>query len=168
MRVERSIVLPTTPAEAWRVLMDWERQPDWMADADRVTVVSPRRYGSGVELEVHTRVLGVPALTERIQVIGWDPPRRLVIRHGKPVAGTGTWALVRVDGGTRFTWVEEARLAAPVVGGLAAAAYAPVVRRLMRRSMERLRRHVIALGPADPRPDTNGLDPDGNRDLDMA
>ena len=75
-------MLPTTPEEAWAVLVDWERQADWMLDADRVDVVSPQREGVGVRLAVKTRLFGVPAFTEPMEVTVWDPPRRLEIRHG--------------------------------------------------------------------------------------
>ncbi|HVD69665.1 MAG TPA: SRPBCC family protein [Actinomycetota bacterium] len=148
MQVERTVVLPTTPADAWSVLMDWERQADWMLDADSVTVLSDRREGIGVRLAVRTRLLGVPAFVEPMEVTDWDPPRRLEIRHGSLVSGAGTWTLERVEGGTLFTWREDIELAVPLVGGLAARCYRPVMRALMGRAMEGLRRHVIAVGPA--------------------
>ena len=127
--------------------MDWERQADWMLDADAVTVVSEQREGVGVRLAVKTRIAGLPAFTEPMEVVGWDPPRRLQIRHGSLVAGTGVWILVPVVGGTRFTWSEDVSLAVPVVGELAARVYAPVMRMLMGRAMAGLRAHVIAMGP---------------------
>jgi carbon monoxide dehydrogenase subunit G len=148
VRIEREIVLPVPPAEAWSVLMDWERQADWMLDADSVTVVSDEREGVGVRLAVRTRILGIPAFTEPMEVTGWDAPRRLEIRHGSLVAGTGTWVLEPVDGGTRFTWREDIRLAVPAVGGLAARLYRPVMRVLMGRAMDGLRAHLVATGPA--------------------
>src|SRR5580765_7747786 len=77
MHVERAIVLPTTPRGAWSVLVDWERQADWMLDADRVEVVSDLREGVGVRLAVRTRLLGVPTFTEPMEVTVWEPPRRL-------------------------------------------------------------------------------------------
>ncbi len=44
-------------------------------------------------------------------------------------------------------WIEDIRLAVPVVGELAAALYRPVMRMLMGRAMDGLRRYVIATGP---------------------
>jgi len=128
--------------------MDWERQADWMLDADSVTVVSDRREGIGVRLAVRTRLFGVPAFVELMEVTAWEPPRRLEIRHGGLVSGMGTWTLESVDGGTAFTWREDIELAVPFVGALAVRCYRPVMRALMGRAMEGLRRHVIALGPA--------------------
>lgn len=146
--VEREIVLPVPVEEAWTVLLDWERQPAWMLDADRVTVLSEQREGVGVRLAVRTRLLGVTAFTEPMEVTVWDPPRRVEMRHGPPVAGTGTWILEPIEAGTRFTWREEVRLALPGVGELLAAPYRPVMRWLMGRAMQGFRGFLIATGPA--------------------
>jgi len=152
VRVERAITLPVRREEAWGVLVDWERQADWLRDADRVDVTSPQREGPGVTLAVRTRLFGIPAFSEPIEVIDWDPPHVLEIRHGGPVAGTGRWTLEPVEGGTLFGWVEEVRLEVPVVGELAAVAYAPIMRLLMGRAMEGLRRYLIAAGPEGTAP----------------
>ena len=119
-----------------------------MLDADRVEVVSQEREGVGVRLAVRTRILGLPAFTEAMEVIGWEPPRRVVLRHGGLVEGEGTWALTPEPGGTRFDWTEDVRLRIPVVGEVAAWLYAPVLRWLMRRGARGLREAVIASGPA--------------------
>jgi polyketide cyclase/dehydrase/lipid transport protein len=147
MRISVETSLPCPPGEAWAILLDWERQSDWMLDADRVEVVGDRREGVGVRLLVRTRILGLPAFTEPMEVIAWDPPRRLAVRHGAIVVGEGTWVLDPEQGATRFTWTEDVRLGVPIVGELAALAYAPILRRLMRRAAAGLRRRVIDAGP---------------------
>lgn len=147
MLVRVGTSLPCTPEEAWAILLAWERQADWMLDADRVEVVSQEREGVGVRLAVRTRILGLPAFTEAMEVIGWEPPRRLVLRHGGLVAGDGTWTLTPEPGGTRFDWTEDVRLRIPAVGGAAAWLYGPVLRWLMRRGAGGLREAVIASGP---------------------
>ena len=118
-----------------------------MLDADRVEVVSAHREGVGVRLAVRTRILGLPAFTEPMEVIGWEPPRRLVLRHGGLITGEGTWTLSPEPGGTLFVWVEHVRLRLPVVGEAAARLYAPALRWLMRRAAAGLRAAVIASGP---------------------
>lgn len=148
MEVVRRIVLPCPPDDVWAVLSDWEHQADWMLDADRVSVLSDVREGVGVRLAVRTRLFGVPAFTEPMTVVGWDPPVELRIRHGGLVRGEGTWRLDPVVDGTLFTWTERVRLAVPLVGELAARAYAPVMGALMRRATTRLRSSVIASGPS--------------------
>jgi polyketide cyclase/dehydrase/lipid transport protein len=139
--------LPCSPDEAWATLLAWERQADWMLDADRVEVVSAHREGVGVRLAVRTRILGLPAFTEPMEVIGWEPPRRLVLRHGGLIAGEGTWTLTPEPGGTWFVWTEDVRLEMPILGEPAARLYAPALRWLMRRAAAGLRAVVIASGP---------------------
>jgi hypothetical protein len=118
-----------------------------MLDADRVEVVSAHREGVGVRVAVRTRILGLPAFAEPMEVIGWEPPRRLILRHGGLIEGEGTWTLTPEPGGTRFVWTEDVRLRVPVVGEAVARLYAPVLRRLMRRAAAGLRGTVIASGP---------------------
>lgn len=148
MRVEQEIVLPATAVEAWSVLVDWERQADWMRDADKVAVLTAHREGIGVRLSARTRVFNVPAIRELLEVVAWEPPRRLVVAHRRFVNGSGEWRLDPDPGGTRFTWVEDVRLAIPVVGELALRLYRPFLRMLMDRGMRDLRRRLIATGPA--------------------
>jgi len=148
MTVERSIDLPCRIEEAWAVLTRWERQADWMLDADEVVVRSSQREGVGVRLDVHTRLFQVPAFVEPMEVVAWDPPRSLTIAHGGAVRGLGTWRLTPTQAGTRFIWTEDVALAVPVVGTLAAAIYAPMLRVLMGRAQRGLRALIIASGPA--------------------
>jgi len=82
VRVRVQASLPCPVEEAWGTLLVWERQADWMLDADRVEVVGGLREGVGVRLAVRTRILGLPAFAEPMEVVGWDPPRALRLRHG--------------------------------------------------------------------------------------
>ena len=147
MRITRSIDLPCDADEAWHVLTDWERQADWMRDADAIVVTSAERTGTGVTLEVRTRLFQIPAFTETIAVTSWHPPSALTIEHGPPVRGRGEWSLTPIAEGTRFMWIEDVELEAPVLGWLLTACYAPVLGVLLRRSMQRLRSTIIARGP---------------------
>ena len=129
------------------MLTDWERQADWMRDADRVEVRSAHREGLGVLIAVSTRVLNIPAFTEQLEVVAWDPPHRLRIAHRSAIRGTGDWILEPFVGGTRFTWIEDVTLPWGVVGRAALRTYRPFLRHLMRGTMEDLRRSLIAAGP---------------------
>lgn len=146
MRVESEVVLPVPPAAAWAALTDWERQAEWMRDADRVEVISSQRSGVGTTVAVKTRVLGVPLFTERLEVVSWDPPRELRIAHRSFIRGTGTWALEPAGGGTRFRWIEEIALPVPVLGELALRVYRPFMRHLMGGAMRDLQVWVVAAG----------------------
>jgi hypothetical protein len=148
VRVRVGTTLPCTLEEAWATLLAWERQADWMLDADRIEVIGEQREGVGVRLAVRTRILGFPVFTDPMVVVGWDPPRRLVLRHGSIVVGEGTWLLDPEPDGTRFVWVEDVRLGVPLVGELAGRLYAPVLRWLMGRACDGLRSAVIGSGPS--------------------
>jgi hypothetical protein len=147
VRIERWVDLPCPQADAWEVLTRWERQPDWMLDAVRIDVRSEHRTGPGVRLDAHSRLFQLPAFTEPMEVVDWDPPSRLVIAHGAPLRGRGTWTLTAIDAGTRFTWTEEFALGVPLVGAAAAALYGPVARWLMGRSQRALKALILASGP---------------------
>ena len=146
MRLAVEAVLPAPPERVWTVLLDWERQADWMKDADSVRVISAHREGVGVRVAVRTRLFNVPLFTEVLEVVAWEPPRYLLMAHGGLVRGTGKWALQADPGGTRFTWTEEIALAVPLVGGVAAQLYGPFLRRLMTGGVRRLREVVLG-GP---------------------
>ncbi len=148
MRIERSIVLPCPIEEAWDVLTNWERQADWMLDADEVIVRSEHRTGVGVRLDVRTRLFQIPAFVEPMEVTAWDPPSSLEIAHGGLVVGLGVWALESENGKTRFTWAEDVALRIPIAGALAARCYAPVLRVLMGRAQRGLKALIVASGPA--------------------
>lgn len=142
MRVRSSAILSVPVDRAWEALLRWEEQPRWMKDADSVRVLTSAREGIGVEIAVRTRVLNVPLFTERLEVVGWEPPRRLVIAHRSFVRGTGTWTLEPDPSGSRFEWIEELSLPVPLFGELALLAYRPYMRRLMRGALEGLGRYV--------------------------
>ncbi|MEA2555847.1 MAG: hypothetical protein QOI60_1178 [Actinomycetota bacterium] len=138
MRVSRSVEIPASPAVVWAVLLDWERQPEWMRDADRVEVRSTAREGLGVLIAVKTRVFNVPLFTELLEVVGWAPPTLLVMAHRSGIRGRGEWLLEETAGGTRFTWTEDLGLPVPLMGEVALMVYRPFMRWLMRGAMDDL------------------------------
>jgi uncharacterized protein YndB with AHSA1/START domain len=142
MRLAVEVGLPVAPAEVWDALVAWETQAAWMRDADSVRVESDTRAGVGTTIAVKTRVLNVPLFTERLEVVAWEPPHRLVMAHRSFIAGTGTWDVQPAGSGSRFRWMEEISLPVPLLGELALAAYRPVMRRLMSGSMAALRRRI--------------------------
>src|SRR5437764_9611292 len=104
MKVSATVLVPGRAEALWDRLAAWERQPEWMVDAVSVRVVSPERAGPGTRIAVRTRVLGLPALTDVLEVTEWEPPRRLVMARSGFVRGSGTWLLEDDGAGTRFTW----------------------------------------------------------------
>jgi hypothetical protein len=144
VRVDVEAILPATPDRAWSVLTDWERQPEWMRDADSVRVLTPARQGVGVRIAVKTRIFGLTVFTEILEVVEWRPPERLAVRHAGFVRGNGEWRFDLDVAGTRYRWSEELFLPVPVIGELALRVYRPFMRRLMRGAVDDLRRSLAA------------------------
>lgn len=154
MRISEEIELPVDAVEAWRVLLTWEDQARWMKDASWVRVRSPQREGVGTKIAVKTLLFGIPAFVEPMEVIAWDPPRSLRMRHGSLVKGTGEWTLEPSQGehdvpSCRFIWTEDIQLNVPIVGELAAKVYSRFMRHLMRGSLTGLRR-FLETPPQEP------------------
>ena len=144
MRVEASRELAAPPERVWSTIERWEEQSRWIGDAVWVRLLTTERAGLGIRIEVKNRVLHVPLFTEQLEVVGWEPPRRMVMAHRSFVRGTGIWSLEPVDGSTRFTWTEELSLPIPILGELALLVYRPFLRRLMRGSLANLQGVVAA------------------------
>jgi Polyketide cyclase / dehydrase and lipid transport len=144
MRVEASRNLPTAPERVWSTIERWQEQSRWIRDAVWVRLLTTERAGVGTRIEVKNRVLHVPLFTEQLEVVGWEPPRRMVMAHRSFVRGTGIWSLEPVDGSTRFTWTEELSLPIPILGELALLVYRPFFRRLMRGSLANLQGVIAA------------------------
>ena len=148
LNVSTEIGVPAPPDDVWRLLVDWRSQSTWMRDADEVAVESHRSAGVGTIVAVRTRVLGVPLFTDRLEVVAWEPPRRLVVAHRSLIRGTGEWLLLASGAGSRFRWTEDVWLPPRTVGELVLMAYRPLLRRLMERSSMALRARVEGEPPA--------------------
>ena len=136
---EASVELRLAPEVAWDVVMDWERQSNWMLFT-RVWGAENDGVGIGGGVAARTSVGGV-GFTDDMVITHWDPPRECTVKHlGKIVRGTGTFTIEpRVSGsGSTFTWSEDV---VPPLGRLGAFAW-PVVRPafevMMRISLKRL------------------------------
>ena len=152
MRITREAHLPADPEAVWRVLTDWERQPEWMVDAAWVRVIGAQREGAGVRFRARTKILGISLLTETLTVSVWEPPRRLVVTRPGFIKGRGEWNLVPASTGTRFVWVEDLVIPIPLLGELALWCYRPILYLLMGRSMKSLAGSVRSIrSPSDRR-----------------
>ena len=146
---EASVELGLAPEVAWDMVMDWERQSNWMLFT-RVWGTENDGVGIGGGVAARTSVGGV-GFTDDMVITHWDPPRECTVKHlGKIVRGTGTFAIEpTVFGsagpdrgpsafGSTFTWSEDV---VPPLGRLGAFAW-PVVRPafevMMRISLKRL------------------------------
>lgn len=155
-RVEERIHIHSSVEHVWSVLIDWERQPEWMQDAKDVVVISDVREGVGVTIRCPTNIVAGLTVTDEMVVTEWVPLRRIAVRHtGKVIRGHGAFELkpTRRDGGqpgTLFTWWEEVEAPLGRVGERIASWFAvPYVSMVFRRSLRALKDHVEARAGAE-------------------
>ncbi len=137
-RIVVSVHIPAPPAQVWRRLADLAAHADWMADAERVEFVGGQTRGVGTRMRVHTRV-GPLRTVDVMEVVAWDEPRSLAVRHLGAVTGEGRFDLSPAAGGTAVTWTEDLSFPRRLGGALAGFVARPLLRRLWRRNLQRLR-----------------------------
>ena len=140
MRLEVEAVSAAPRALVWDLLTDWERQPEWMVDAEAVEVVSARREGVGVTLRCPTDLFGV-TVEDVMRVTRWEEQRRVDVVHlGRIIVGTGVFELHDGPGGTtRIVWWEEIDPPLGAVGRWGAERIVlPLIRRIFQRSLTQL------------------------------
>ncbi|MDP8960861.1 MAG: SRPBCC family protein [Actinomycetota bacterium] len=152
MRVEVACEMVAPPRIVWGLLVDWERQAEWMVDARAVEVTSVVRRGVGVRLRVPTRVLGM-TVEDVLEVTAWEEPRRLGVRHiGALASGMAAFELVASQQGTWVVWWEEIEVPLGVVGELGARLLVrPYLARLFRRSLDNFARLCREEAASTPR-----------------
>jgi uncharacterized membrane protein len=149
----RTLVVIDAPIDrVWAIAADIERQPVWMRDMRRVTLLTDGPVGVGSRALSTVRMLGI-AVTDPVTITEWQPPTRFAIRHEGRWSGGGVITLeAGVDGTTTVVRWEET-LRAPILPDLAAALQAPIFRAVFQADLVRLKRLVEtgdASGPESP------------------
>jgi uncharacterized membrane protein len=136
------------PREAvWAVVRDIASHPTWMKDAVAIRFTSPRQNGVGATFDCDTRV-GPFAMTDRMEVTEWREGRVMGIHHVGLVQGTGRFTLHRARGGrTRFRWSERLRFPLWLGGPITGVVARPVLRRVWKGNLRRLKLRVEAALP---------------------
>jgi uncharacterized protein YndB with AHSA1/START domain len=135
-------------AAVWAVLVDIERQPEWMLEMKAVRLVTPGPIGVGTRGEADVRIFGL-GVSDPVEVVEFVPPFRFGIAHRGLFSGSGSIALDTLDGGrrTRVAWAET--LVPPVFPSLGGHVQAPVLRRIFQADLDRLAAIVEADQDAD-------------------
>lgn len=142
MKIRVGITIAASPERVWRIIESIERHVDWMGDAESIRFTSASRRGIGTTFDCHTRV-GPFRLTDRMAVTEWEPGRAIGIEHHGLVTGRGRFTLRRrPPKRTRFTWSERLRFPWWMGGPVGALAAKPVLRRVWRRNLRRLK-HLV-------------------------
>ena len=133
--VEMAQTMPAPPEVVWRLITDWEHQDDWMLEASDFVVISEAREGVGVRAEATVKIGGI-STRDVVTVVGWEPERRLAIRHEGWVAGVGEILLTPIGSDrTHVFWSEELEPPVGVAGALGLSAFKPLMRRIFQRDL---------------------------------
>ena len=128
--------LPGAPDIVWHLITDWEHQDDWMLEARDFVITSEHREGVGVRGRATVRIGGITT-TDEVVVTGWDPERRLAIKHAGWVSGEAEMLLTPLpDGGTHILWREQLICRSlGVVGSIGLAIFRPLMRMIFVRDL---------------------------------
>jgi uncharacterized protein YndB with AHSA1/START domain len=146
VEITQSITIGRSTAAVWPYLVDWERLDRWMEEISDVRVTTSHREGVGVEASATVRIAGI-STRDRIRVTRWEPPHVLEIAHLGWVRGRGLMELSPgADRRSRLLWTETLIPPWGAVGALGMRASLPLMRRVFRRDLVRLRELVEAKG----------------------
>ncbi len=140
MRLEVDVPCSAPRDVIWDVLVDWERQSEWMLDAKAVHVLTPEREGVGVTIRCPTNLMGA-TVQDIMRVTAWEPNRVLEVVHlGSIITGHGAFELR--DGpfdGSTIHWWEEVDPPLGAFGEWGASTFVkPIIRRIFTRSLTNL------------------------------
>ena len=138
-----SVDVDAPVATVWAAVTDWENQGEWMLGTD-VSVVRGDGVSVGSELAATTGV-GPLGVTDTMEILGWDPPHRCVVRHtGRVVRGSGTFTVVPRGAGSTFHWSEQLDLPLGVLGAVGWPLVRPLFRVGLVLSLSRMARRCEA------------------------
>jgi carbon monoxide dehydrogenase subunit G len=147
VRIRVKQVIAASIEQVWEELADLSRHAEWMADATAIEFTGPQRRGVGTRFECPTRV-GPFRTRDRMTVTGWEEGRSISVRHEGLVTGEGRLSVRRSARAPRsrsvVTWREELRFPWYFGGPAGALAAKPVLRRLWRGNLRRLRARLEA------------------------
>jgi hypothetical protein len=148
--IEVAVEIPAPPVVVWSHLADIGSHVGWMADAEAIRFTSPRRQGVGTTFDCDTRV-GPIRLVDRMEITAWEPEHHMGVRHVGLVTGTGAFTL-RASGpeATTMTWTEELRFPWWLGGPVGAWVARPVLTRIWRGNLRRLRERVVSRAGGTP------------------
>ena len=117
-----SIDLPISQDLAWKKIVDWQGQSQWMlqtkvwVEGDQVEGVGTRIAAfTGPFHKIYPRFSRIGIL-DLMEVTSWQVPSRCdVLHYGKIIKGTGTFAIESTGATTsRFDWSEDIEAPRPL------------------------------------------------------
>ena len=133
--METCIVIAAPIATVWDDISRLETHIEWMIDADRIDFVTAQTSGVGTRMDVLTKI-GPLRTIDRIELVAWEPPHRMAIRHDGLISGTGEFLLTETGPGrTTFTWRERLEFPIWLGGRFGAWIAGPVLAWVWRRNL---------------------------------
>lgn len=125
------------PDEVWADLSHIESHVEWMADAERIDILTAAPAGVGTRFDCVTKV-GPIRLTDRMELTRWEPPHTMAVSHRGVVTGHGTFALSDGgDGTTNLRWTETLRFPWWLGGPLGERVAQPILNRIWNGNLRR-------------------------------
>lgn len=138
VQITVSIEIAAPLERVWAEVADLASHAEWMADAESIVFLTDQRSGSGARMRVSTRV-GPIRTSDVMEIVEWTEHQTIGVRHEGLVGGRGRFTLAAASDSTLFTWSESLTFPWYLGGALGAAAARPVLTRIWRRNLERLR-----------------------------
>ena len=139
-----STTINASVGSTWAAIEHIDTHVRWMADAQSIVFATQQRAGVGTTFDCYTKI-GPFHIVDTMSITEWAPGAAMGVEHRGVVGGVGVFTLRDAgDHRTRFSW--EERLDFPwwfggVVGEKVAA---PMLARLWRGNLARLKRIVEA------------------------
>ena len=144
MAVRVSIDIPAARQDVWDDVAVLASHREWMSDAERIEFLTDEVTGVGTEIAVFTKV-GPFRTTDRMTFTEWQPPATMAVEHRGLFTGFGRFSLDAIDPEwTRFTWEEVIRFPWYLGGPIASLFAQPILRRIWRKNLTRLRDRFIS------------------------
>jgi Polyketide cyclase / dehydrase and lipid transport len=143
-RLECAVEVDAPPQVVWDLLVDWERQGEWIL----LTRVRGARgtgsaggQGVGVRVEAFTGI-GPVGFLDTMVVTAWEPPWRCLVQHtGRVVKGPGAFLVEPLPRGrSRFVWCDDVELPLGLLGRLGWIVVEPLMRAGFEASLRRFAR----------------------------
>ena len=144
--IEVSVLIDAPLGRVWAELADFASHPQWMDDAASVRFLTDQTTGLGTKIEAETRV-GPLRAADVMEVVGWEEEQTIVVEHVGAVKGYGRFDIGRVGGHIEMRWVEDLRFPWWMGGKLGLALARPILGRIWRGSLMRLKGRLELSGP---------------------
>ncbi len=147
MNIGLCTTIGVPPDDVWAAMKDIGTHTEWMADAVAITFRTEQHAGIGTEFECLTRI-GVFTTNDVMTVTEWQPGAAMGIEHRGVVTGRGRFTLAALPGGlTELCWDEALSYPWWMGGAIGERVSRPLLRRVWRANLDRLRARAEAAAP---------------------